>query len=88
MQLSDLGSLTGWKSKTTTNAPIAANNDKENNIYIVVLYTIGVGENFKNILNKYGILVYFNGANAIRNLLLALKDKDTIRQKSGCHVQV
>ena len=46
-------------------------------------YTKGFGESFKNIYSKHGIQVHFKGGRTIMDLLDALKDKDTITQKSG-----
>ena len=49
---------------------------------MVVPYSKGLSERFKNIYGKIGIQVHFKGGNTIRNLLLAPKVKDTITQKS------
>ena len=51
--------------------------------HITVTYSRGLSESFKNTCKKYGIQVYFKGGRAIRNLLVAPKDKEHITQKSG-----
>ena len=50
---------------------------------MVVPYTNGLSESFKNICNKHGIQVYFNRGRTIKNLLVVPKDRDTITQKGG-----
>ena len=51
--------------------------------YITVTYTRGLSESFKNICKKHGIQIYFRGSKAIKNFLVAPKDKDSITKKSG-----
>ena len=43
----------------------------------------GLSESCKNICRKHSIDMYFKGGNTITELLLHLKDKDNILQKSG-----
>ena len=43
----------------------------------------GLHETCKNIYRKYGVEVYFRGGRTIRDLLVHLKDRDTILKKSG-----
>ena len=50
---------------------------------MVVPYSQGISESFKNICKKYGIQVYFKGGKTIKNLLVSPKDKDNIRKKSN-----
>ena len=50
---------------------------------MVVAYTKGLSESFRNSLSKHWIKVHFKEGNTIKNLLVVTKDKDTITQKSG-----
>ena len=50
---------------------------------MVVPYSKGIGECFKNICRKYGIQVYFEGGKTIKNLLVSPKDKDDNKKKSN-----
>ena len=59
------------------------NTGSNNKPYIVVPYVKGMSESCKNICRKHGIEMYFKGGNAIKNLLVHPKDRDTILQKSG-----
>ena len=45
--------------------------NNHNNIYMMVPYTSGVSESFKNICDEVGIQVHFGGGNIIKNLLMA-----------------
>ena len=49
----------------------------------MVSYIHGLGEKFKRTCNKWGIQVHFKGANTIKQLLMAPKDKDNKLQKGG-----
>ena len=50
---------------------------------MVVPYSQGISESFKNICKKYGIQVYFKGGQTIKNLLVSPKDKKiTSRRKA------
>ena len=51
--------------------------------YITVPYNEGLGENFKNICKRYGILVHFKSGKTIKDELVAPKDQDHITNKSG-----
>ena len=51
--------------------------------HMVVPYTKGLSESFKNIYNKHRTQVYFRGSNTIKRLLMAPKNKDPITPKSG-----
>ena len=67
-----------WKNRKQTNS-----NSNNHNIFLVVSYTKGLSESFKNVCNKVGVKVHFKGKNTIFNLLVAPKDMDMITQKVG-----
>ena len=50
---------------------------------MVVPYQQGLSERFKNICQKYCVQVHFKGGKAIKDFLMAPKDKDPITIKSG-----
>ena len=50
--------------------------------YITVPYYKGLSESVKKKYNNYGVHVYFRGGTAIKNLLMAPKDKDPVLKKS------
>ena len=50
---------------------------------MVLPYTKGCSESFKNGFGKVDIQVHFKRKNTIRSLLVVHKDKDSIIQKSG-----
>ena len=49
----------------------------------MVPYHQGLSENFKRTCSRYRIQVHLKGGLTIKNLLMAPKDKDTIKKKSG-----
>ena len=55
---------------------------------MVVPYSQGISESFKNICRRYGIQVHFKGGKTIKNLLVSPKDKDNIKKKSSCDILV
>ena len=57
--------------------------NKTNDIFIVVPYSRGLSESFKNICVKAGLQVYFKGNNTIKDLLVPPKDRDSIANKRG-----
>ena len=59
------------------------NSKKTCNISIVVPFSKGLSESFKKLCDKVGVKAHYKGGNTIRNVLVALKDKDKITQKSG-----
>ena len=59
------------------------NNSSMKNTYMVVPYYQGLSESIKRSCKKYGVQVHFKGGLAIKNLLMAPKDKDHILKKSG-----
>ena len=65
-----------------TNTSMCKEKDKSNNIYIVVPYSKGLSESFRNVCNKVGSSGSFWEDNTIENLLMAPKDKD-ITSKGG-----
>ena len=59
---------------------------KQNNIpkpYITVPYYKGLCESVKKRCSNYGVQVYFKGGTTIKNLLMAPKDIDPMKKKSG-----
>ena len=42
-----------------------------------------MGESCKNICRKHGVEMFFKGGSTIKDLLIHLKERDTILQKSG-----
>ena len=55
--------------------------------YIIVPYQRGLSESFKKTCNNHGVQVYFKGGTTIKNLLMAPKDQDPIKSRSG-HLQI
>ena len=51
--------------------------------YVVIPYTQGIAESFKNICGKYGIQTYFKGNTTIKQTLMKPKDQDPNDKKSG-----
>ena len=51
--------------------------------YITVPYQRGLSESFKKTCNNHGVQVYFKGGTTIKNLLMAPKDQDPIKSRSG-----
>ena len=49
----------------------------------MVPYTKGLSEGIKTVCRKHGNEVFFTGGKAIKDLLMASKDKDPITKKSG-----
>ena len=82
------------RAKIKSQNPIRRTNNNRNNqngqkrtikenIYMVVPYQQGLSERFKNICQKYCVQVHFKGGEAIKDFLMAPKDKDPITIKSG-----
>ena len=63
--------------ETTTTIP------KPKEGYVVVPYTKGLSESFKNIFGKYGIQTYFKGNTTIKQTLMRPKDQDPKDSRSG-----
>ena len=53
------------------------------NLYMVVPYHQGLSERIKRSCNKFWVQVFFKGGQTIKNLLMAPKDKDPLKNKSG-----
>ena len=68
------------KESTNNSGPNHSSNQKPHN---VVPYHQGLNESFKRTCNKYGVQVHLKGELAIKNLLMAPKDKDSILKNSG-----
>ena len=73
------------------NPTIKKNNNNQNKSgtdttqkpYIIVPYQRGLSEIFKKTCNNHGVQVYFKGGTTIKNLLMAPKDQDPIKSRSG-----
>ena len=65
---------------STNNHNITCNNNE--NINMLVPYTKGLNQSFKNVCGKVGVQVNFKGDNIITKLLVVPKDSDNITQKS------
>ena len=50
---------------------------------MVLPYTKGLTESFKNVCSKVWVQEHFKGSNTIRNFPVAHEDRDKITQKSG-----
>ena len=50
---------------------------------MVIPYTKGIAESFKNICGKYGIQTYFKGNTTIKHTLMKPKDQEPKNKKSG-----
>ena len=51
--------------------------------HIIVPYHRGLSESFKKACNNHGVQVYFKGGTTIKNLLMAPKDQDPMKSRSG-----
>ena len=51
--------------------------------HIIVPYHRGLSESFKKVCSKHGVQVYFKGGTTIKNLLMAPKDQDPMKNRSG-----
>ena len=73
------------------NTTIKRNNNNQNKSgtdttqkpYIIVPYQRGLSKSFKKICSNHGVQVYFKGGTTIKNLLMAPKDQDPIKSRSG-----
>ena len=59
------------------------NNTNTNKGHITVSYNEGLSESVKNTCKKYGIQVHFKSGKSIKDELVAPKDKDHLKKKSG-----
>ena len=51
--------------------------------HIIVPYHRGLSESFKKVCSNHGLQVYFKGGTTIKNLLMAPKDQDPMKKRSG-----
>ena len=51
--------------------------------HITVPYQRGLSESFRRTCNNHGVQVHFKGGKTIKNLLMAPKDQDPIKNRSG-----
>ena len=73
------------------NQTIRRNNNNQKNSgtdtnqkpYIIVPYHRGLSESFKKTCNNHGVQVYFKGGTTIKNLPMAPKDQDPMKNRSG-----
>ena len=66
------------RKDTNTSASTTSNNQRP---HMVIPYTKGLSESLKNVCSKHRIQLFFRGGTTIRNLPVALKDKDPITKK-------
>ena len=69
--------------KNNNSNPKNSGTDTNQKPYIIVPYQKGLSESFKNICNNHGVQVYFKGGKTIKNLLMAPKDQDPMKNRSG-----
>ena len=69
--------------KNNNSNPKNSGTDTNQKPYIIVPYQKGLSEIFKNICNNHGVQVYFKGGKTIKNLLMAPKDQDPMKNRSG-----
>ena len=51
--------------------------------HIAVPYVQGICESHKNICGKHGVSVHFKGGQALKNILVSPKDKDSMTKKNS-----
>ena len=51
--------------------------------HIVIPYAQGICESIKNICEKHGVAVHFNGGQTLKNILVSPKDKDVMASKNS-----
>ena len=49
----------------------------------MIPYTQGICESIKNICEKNGVSVHFNGGKTLKNILVSLKDEDIMAKKNS-----
>ena len=61
-----------------------SNNSQTNKrCHIVVPYSQGLCESYRNICGRYGVQVHFKGGNTLKNQLIFPKDKKAITKQSN-----
>ena len=68
-------------SASTEEAP--PTRQKPNIGFVVIPYTQGIAESFKNIYGKYGICTYFKGNKTVKQVLMKPKDQDLRIRRVG-----
>ena len=84
------GALNRIKMKTRY-PTIKRNNNNQNKSrtdtiqkpHIIAPYHRGLSESFKKVCNNHGVQVYFKGGTTIKNLLMAPKNQDPMKSRSG-----
>ena len=78
------------KTRNPTSTKKRNNNNQKNSAtdtnqkpYISVPYQRGLSESFKKTCKSHGVQVYFKGGRTIKNLLMAPKDQDPMKNRSG-----
>ena len=74
---------TTWTNKHKLGTTTTISRPKSTIGYVVISYTQGLVESFKNICGKYGIQTYFKGNTTIKQVLMKPKDQDPKDKKSG-----
>ena len=72
----------GADSQDTTGAQLTSSEAKTKG-HIVIPYTQCLCKSTKKICSRYGVQTHFKGNSTIKNLLVSLKDKDPMANKSG-----
>ena len=73
------------EGKENRNGRKKGNNISQTNrrCHIVVPYSQGLCESYKNICSKYGVQVHFKGENTLKNLLMLPKDREAKTKQSN-----
>ena len=69
------------KNNATTAQTYIGTTTETTNKFVVVPYSKGLSESFRNVCSIAGVQVHFKGANTVKELLIAPRDKDNIIQK-------
>ena len=56
---------------------------KQRRVHLVVPYSQGLCEKYKNICGRYGVQVHFKGGNTLQNQLMFPKDREVITKHSN-----
>ena len=71
---------TKMKNNNNQNKP---GTDTTQKPHIIVPHHRGLSESFKKVCSNHGVQVYFKGGTTIKNLLMAPKDQDPMKKRSG-----
>ena len=77
--------VTDWANNQGTAGTQPTINEVKPKGHIVIPYTQGLCESIKKICGRYGIQTHFKGGSTIKNLLVSLKVKDPMVNKSGVY---